>query len=65
MSAQRNGPTTIETALALLTQAETEMQSARALIQEQATKENKLQAYRLLSGVQSKCEVLKIAIDPW
>ena len=62
---QRNGPTTSETALQLLEQAEADLHAARALVQGRATKQKKHQAYRLLAGVQSACEVLKISIDPW
>lgn len=62
---QRDGPTTQQSALDLLQQAEADLQAARALVQGRATKKKKHQAYRLLSGVQSACEVLKIAIDPW
>jgi hypothetical protein len=62
---QRDGPTTQESALTLLRKAEADLQSARELVQGRATKAKKHQAYRLLSGVQSACEVLKIAIDPW
>lgn len=62
---QRDGPTTSESALAMLTQAEADLQSARALVQGRATKKKKHLAYRLLSGVESACATLKIAIDPW
>jgi hypothetical protein len=61
----REGPTTHDAALAILQKAEADLQAARALVTGRATKKKKHQAFRLLSGVQSACEVLKIAIDPW
>lgn len=62
---QRNGPTTRETAMELLVKAQIDLQAARVVMQCRATKETKHEAFRLLSGVQSACETLKIAIDPW
>lgn len=61
----RDGPTTTDAALALLTKAQADMEAARALVTGRATKKKKHQAFRLLSGVESACAVLKIAIDPW
>jgi len=62
---QRDGPTTQQSALDLLEQAEADLQSARALVQGRATRKKKHQAYRLLSGVEAACATIKIAIDPW
>lgn len=59
------GKTTSETALEMLAQAEADLQAARALVQGRATKKKRHQAFRLLSGVESACATLKIAIDPW
>ena len=62
MTVQRNGPTTSETALAMLEQAAVDLQSAKALVQGRATKQKKHQAYRLLSGIESSMAILKISL---
>ena len=63
--AQRNGPTTQESALAQLAQAEADLRTVRALVEGRPTKKKKHQAFQLLAGIQSACEVLKIQLDPW
>lgn len=60
------GKTARHEALALLQQAEDDLRTARALVDKaRPTRAAKSEAFRLLSGVSSVCEVLKIAIDPW
>ena len=63
----RNGPTSLERALDLLAEAESELQSVRGMLTFSArvTKDKKRQAYARLAGVQSSLETLKIALDPW
>jgi hypothetical protein len=61
-----DGRTSHDEALALMRQAEEDLQTARQLVSgKRPTKAKKAQAFRLLSGVSSTCEVLKIALDPW
>lgn len=61
-----HGRTSREEALTLLREAEADLQAARALVEtRRPTREAKCEAFRLLAGVQSKCAVLQIAMDPW
>jgi hypothetical protein len=59
------GRTHRDEALRLLEQAETDLKTARALVSTKPTRESRLEAFKLLSGVEASCATLKIAIDPW
>lgn len=53
-------------ALQLFQQAIEDMQKACAITSgKRPTKAAKGEAFRLLSGVESACAVLKVSIDPW
>ena len=65
MTDNRNGPTSIDRALEMLSAAATDIDAARALLVKRPTRKAKHQAFRLLSGVESAMATLKIAIDPW
>lgn len=60
------GRTRHDEAVRQMDQVIVDMQQAKALVDtSRPTKKARLQAFRLLSAVESRCASLKQAIDPW